>query len=48
MFVANDIVTLTSPTGLEFGVLNAIWEKGFISQSELRSQAQSGYTYEKI
>jgi len=31
MFVADGVVALAGPAGLEFGVLNAVWEEGFIS-----------------
>ena len=37
LFVADDVVALTSSTGLEFGVLNTIWKEGFTSKFELRS-----------
>ena len=36
MLIADDVVTLASPPGLEFVVLDAIWEEGFIPQPELR------------
>jgi len=30
-FVANEVVTHTNPAGLEFRVLNTIWEERFTS-----------------
>jgi hypothetical protein len=46
--ITSEIVSLAGSAGLEFGMLYTIWEERFIPQSELRSQAQSSYTYEKI
>lgn len=36
LFIADDVVTVTSPVGLELGVLKTIWEERFISKSKLR------------
>ena len=39
MFIADDVVALSSLSGLVFRVLNAIWKEGFITQSKLRIKA---------